>query len=296
MFLAYKYVFVAAMMSQINEYAPRMHLPITVPVRESEIRFLHVSDPVMLKDFQDHSGRLQVTNYSFTFGLYTRAIINLDEYGFVSFGVPMGAHESSASGMERASREKYVATTNDTYRLATNWLVALDIDIAKLEATNPPRVNTDLFKSNRGWVPSPILEVRWIRPKFPGWDPTGVSVEISAVTGELLKLSDGDGTFRTPKRPLIYDVEELLAIEDKEFKNYTPQQRADLVEKFAHVTGSKDFLTNMPAAFDRKLSRLKPKPGPKGVNHKYRYSPLLGKSVSRRRGSGRILTLDIQDQ
>jgi hypothetical protein len=260
MLLAYKYVFVAAMMSQINEYAPRMHLPITVPVQQGNIRFLYVSEPVTLKNYQDYGGRLQVTNYSFTFGLYTHAIYNLDDYGFVKFGVPMGEHESSHSGMERASREKYVMSTNDTYRLATNWLAAMDIDIEKMEAVNPPHVNTDQFKSDRGWVPSPILDVRWNRPKFPGYDPTGISVVISAVTGELLKLRDGDGSFRKQNRPLIHDPEKLIAIPDEEFLKYTAQQRADLVEKFAGVTGSKDFLTNMPTAFYRKFSALKAAP------------------------------------
>jgi hypothetical protein len=259
MFLAYKYVFVAAMMSQINEYAPRMHLSIPVPIRESDIRFLHVSDPIMRKNYEDHSGRLQVTNYSFTFGLYSHAIYNLDEYGFVSFGVPMGERESSASGMERASREKYLITTNDVYRIATNWLAVLDIDIEKLERADPPHVNSNLFKSNRGWVPSPLLDVRWNRPNFPGHDPTGVHVEVSAVTGELLKLWEGEDTFRKTKRPLLIDVDKLVGIPDEEFREYTHQQRAELVEKFAGLTGSKDFLTNMPAAFDRKLSTVKPR-------------------------------------
>jgi rRNA-processing protein FCF1 len=85
---------------------------------------------------------------------------------------------------------------------------------------------------------------------------------ISAVTGELLKLHDGEGTFRKQQRPLILinAVEKLIAIPDEEFLKYTPQQRADLVEKFAGITGNKDFLTNMPAAFYDKISTLKARP------------------------------------
>jgi hypothetical protein len=261
--LAYKYVFVAAMMSQINEYAPRMHLPIHVPVQQEDIRFLYVEEPVILPKFQYYGGRLQVTNYSFTFGLHSHDINNLDEYGFRSFGVPMGEHESGASGMERASREKYVVTTNDVYRLATNWLAALDVDIEKLETVNPPHVGTGLFKSKRGWVPSPLLDVRWNRPEHPGDDP-GISVEVLAVTGEILTLRDGHGAFRKNMRPLILtnQVDKLLAIPDNEFRNYTQQQRRELVERFAGIKGDKDFLTNIPAAFYNKLST--PKPPPKG--------------------------------
>lgn len=255
MLLAYRYVFVAAMMHQVNEYAPRMHLPIGVPVQEAQIRFLHVSDPVIFSDYQHHSGRLQVTNYSFTFGLHTLDINNLDEYGFSSLGVPMGERESSASGMERASRMKYVVSTNDVHRIATNWLAALDIDIQKLEAANPPNVSTQLFKSHRGWVPSPLVDVQWSRGNLPDC----VYVSVSAVTGELLVLRDGDGRFRKNKQPLILtnEVDKLIAIPDQEFLEYTPRQRADLVEKFAGIKGNKDFLTNIPTAFYNRISKSK---------------------------------------
>ncbi len=261
MLLAYKYVFAAAMLSWVNEYAPRMHLPMTVPVQQGDIRFLYVSKPVVLDNYQHYGGRLQVTNYAFIFDLYSRTIHNLDEFGFVKFGVPMGEHESGASGMERASREKYVVSTNDTYRMASNWIAALDIDLEKLESVNPLSVNPNpLFKSDRGWVPNPIMEVRWNNPKFPGHHPTGISVEISAVTGELLKLWEGEDTSHKQKRPLLYDPAKLIAIPDEEFLTYTAQQRADLVEKFAGIKGDKDFLTNIPAAFNGKFSTLKPKP------------------------------------
>src|SRR5437764_1171190 len=61
--LAYKYVIIAAMMSQINYYAPRMHLPIEVPFKEKDVRFLNVSPPVTSGNFQFYGGRIQVKNY-----------------------------------------------------------------------------------------------------------------------------------------------------------------------------------------------------------------------------------------
>lgn len=40
MLLAYKYIFVAAMISQVNYYGSRMDLPFTTPIKPEEIRFV----------------------------------------------------------------------------------------------------------------------------------------------------------------------------------------------------------------------------------------------------------------
>ncbi len=254
--LAYKYVAIMAMMSQINYHAPRMHLPIEAPVKEQDIRFLHVSPPVMAGDYADVGGRIQVKNYSFTFADHWRQIYNMDEYGMHSLGIPVRErNESGNSIMERASQMKYAVNTNDAYRMATNWIAGLDVDIAKLEAIHPPVIEQGMFHSRRGLVPSPLMSVEW---KRPGYDPAGVSVEISAVSGELLTLYDGDGPFHnpghhSPERPFIKDLKSLLAISDEEFLKYNEQERRALVERFAPLQGSP---TNFPATIPEKF--LKP--------------------------------------
>lgn len=248
--LGFKYVFVMAMMCQINYYAPRLHLPIEVPIKEQDIRFLHVSPPLISGQFQDYSGRIQVKNYSFTFGDKGHKIINIDEHGFASLGIPMGPKESGISGMERASRMKFIISTNDVKQMATNWLVAMDIDVANLEKVNPSRINNEPFHSDRGLVPSPLLTVNWKNPKRLGYDPTGVKVQISAVSGELLEINDGNGSFSNRKQPLIKDLKKLLAISDEVFLKYTEQERRELVERFA---GEKCSITNVTAAIYDKL-------------------------------------------
>lgn len=250
--LAYKYVVIAAMVSQINHYAPRMHLPIEVPVKEQDVRFLHVSTPIDLPSLQECGGRLQIKNYSFTFCNDWHNIYNMDEHGYTSMGIPMGPKESANSGMERASRMKYVVSTNDVYRMATNWIVALDIDLKKMEAVYPPRIDQGMFHSNRGLVPSPVITVEWKNQKI-GYDPAGVTVEISAVSGEFLKLRDGNGAFSKRKHPLIKDLKKLLAISDEEFLRYTEQERRKLVEQFAGVKDEQGSTTNTQAAICDKL-------------------------------------------
>jgi len=198
--LAYKYVTIMAMMSQINYHAPRMHLPIDVPVKEQDIRFLHVASPIVMTNWVDIGGRLQVKNYSFTFAADWRQIYNLDDFGKHSLGIPAQEKESGNSIMERASLMKYTVNTNDLYRLATNWIAGLDVDIAKLEAIYRPVIDDQQFHSKRGLVPSPLMSIEW---KRPGYDPKGVRVEVSAVSGELLTLYDGNGSFHNSEQVFI---------------------------------------------------------------------------------------------
>ncbi len=226
--LAYKYVAIMAMMSQVNYHAPRMHLPIDVPVKEQDIRFLHVAPPVIVGNYADVGGRIQVKNYSFTFANDWRQIYNLDDFGKHSLGIPpQERNEPGNSIMERAALMKYTVNTNDAYRLATNWIAGLDVDIAKLEAIHRPVIDQETFHSKRGLVPSPLMSVDW---KMPGNDPAGVRVEISAVSGDLLTLFDGNGPFHnpehhSPEQPFIKDLKNLLAISDEEFLKYNEQQR-----------------------------------------------------------------------
>jgi len=230
--LAYQYVVTLAMISQVNYYALRMHLPINVPVKEQDIRFLNASRP----NNNRYSARIQVKNYSFTFSGESLSIYNLADDGLQSFGIPMELGESSRSGMERASRMRYIVSTNDVYRMATNWLVALDIDLEKLEAANPPCVNKyPIFHSERGLVPNPLLIVDWKNTNAPGYDPTEVTVEISAVSGELLKLTDSGSFGKRGEQPLIKDLNNLLAISDEQFLKYSTLERSNLVVRFTSL-------------------------------------------------------------
>jgi hypothetical protein len=74
----------------------------------------------------------------------------------------------------------------------------------------------------------------------------------------ILKLWEGEDTFRKHKHPLIYDVPKLVAVTDDDFLKYTAQQRKDIVEKFAGIKANKDFLTNIPTPFFGKFSAPKP--------------------------------------
>lgn len=232
--LAYQYVDIAAMVAQFNYFAPRMQLPVDVPIKAEDVRRLHVSS-LPGRFYHDNlslGGRLQVKDYSFTFSTRTHNFVKLDEFGYASLGIPASAKERAYSVMDRASKMPYTVQTNDVYRLATNWVLALDIDLQKLEAANPPVINPyAVFQSTRGDVPNPILVVEWENSRIKGYDQSYVKVECSAVTGELLRLHAGNGSF-SKGPPLIREVEKLLLISNEEFLAYDQSQRRELLRKY----------------------------------------------------------------
>jgi hypothetical protein len=224
--LAYVYVMTMIMVNHVNHYAPRLHLPIKVPVEEQNIQLLSVGPATTnVPGMPIYGGRIQVDNYSFTLAPSDRFTCKLENDGYQSFGIPLAPNESSRSAMERASTNKYTISTHDIYRMATNWLVALDMDMPELEKLHAPIVDQyPVFQSSRGPVPSPLLEV--------GWQNSDVSVEISAVSGDLLKLDAGDGSFSKSEKILIQDLGGLISIPDEEFEKYSTLERSNLLVRF----------------------------------------------------------------
>jgi hypothetical protein len=133
--------------------------------------------------------------------------------------------------MERASRMKYTVSTNDVYRMATNYLVALEIDPKSFKKT-PLTIDQGVFHSDRGLVPSPLIDVYWGKPALRDPGSNGIAFKISAVSGELLEMNVGNAS-GCKGLPLIHDLNKLLAISDEEFLKYSDADRSNLVARFA---------------------------------------------------------------
>jgi hypothetical protein len=91
--------------------------------------------------------------------------------------------------------------------------------------------------------PTPIFEVTWgnkgERLSNGMTDPIpGVIVMVSGDTGELIHLRQEDLSFSKRPPALIKDLDKLLAIPDAEFLQYSPEQRSNLVARFAAVNYS----------------------------------------------------------
>lgn len=146
--LAHEYVMTVAMIAFVNHYAPRLNLPVTLPLKEPEINRIGFTHPECDKVMTRYDGGMRIDHYSIGFkdgfinskyahfnGLF--AITKLEDDGMTSFGIPLlHPPESSISLMERASRMKYTVSTNGLGRIATNYLTALDIDVKTIETKN----------------------------------------------------------------------------------------------------------------------------------------------------------------
>ena len=234
--LAYKFVMTAAMLGFINQYAPRLHLPLNTPIEQQKIQHIGVAPAASRPELTFYGGKIVVYNYSFGFSDLSFTLAKLEDDGMQSFGITMEyPREPSNSLMERASRMKYTVNTNDLYAIGTNYLAAMDSDLAVLEKLHPPAVNKDpVFHSNRGLVPAPLLSVHWEQTHFVADDPGAVSYQISAVGGELLELHIGiESTCKG--LPLLKEVDKLLAITDEEFLEMSDTERTNLLYRFGNT-------------------------------------------------------------
>jgi hypothetical protein len=129
--------------------------------------------------------------------------------------------------------------TNDAYRIATNWLMAIDVDVQKLEKEHPATVEQMV---PRDLGPLPIFEVYWGER-----GRSKVSVRIAGDTKDLLHLRQNDDSYSKRPFALIKDMDKLLAIPNEEFLKYSPMERSNLVARFAavHYLASTNELKNL---------------------------------------------------
>jgi hypothetical protein len=245
--LAYKYVAIIVMLAEINFCASRLHLPDNLPIKEQDIKAAAVSPPRVI----GFAGRIDTGKYYFSFieSGRLRFIINRnDDRGNMTL----------REYLEGLSRIKSSMNTNDAYRIATNWLVAMDVDVQRLEKDHPSTTRQQSFmpwpsdgntntvirvdsegnilpadgNTNRE-IPLPLFDVKW-----GDWAEPVIDVKISGVTGELLKLRQEDDSYSKRPASLIKDADKLLAIPDEEFLKYSPLERSNLVVRFAAVNYS----------------------------------------------------------
>jgi hypothetical protein len=238
--LAYKYVMYVAMVAFINCYAPKLNLPLKVPLQEQQVK-PGIQPPIITKTLMLYGGGIRVKNYALGFSggmldnepfVSAFRITKLEDDGMASFGIPLlHLHEASNSLMERASRMKYTISTNDLYRIGTNYLMALDIDPKNMETNGTLSVSQGIFHSNRGLVPSPLMDIFWKTSKLRDPGTNGMACMLSAVSGELLEMSVGNNC-GCKGLPLIKDFKKLVAIPDEEFLKYSELDRSNLLARF----------------------------------------------------------------
>lgn len=226
--LAYKFVALAVMLSEINYCCGRLHLKENLPVTPQTISFCRIFDPTLI----GFDGRIDTKEYSFCFvkSGRLRFITKLEGRGHQDMGLYRGG-QTMEDFMQRAATIKSSINTNDACRLATNWLCAVQVDLGRLQSEKTLIVEQQQFNRGiSGSAPVPIFYVKWGDPVEPTID-----VMISGVSGELLNLRQEDDSYSKRPASLIKDMDKLLAIPDDDFLKYSSLERSNLVVRFGAV-------------------------------------------------------------
>ena len=90
-----------------------------------------------------------------------RFITKLEDNQYRSLGLYQG-NEPLTKFLDRLSEIPSTITTNDAYRLATNWLAALDINTIRLEKEKPVLVEQESYSAGKPHpVPLPLFDINW---------------------------------------------------------------------------------------------------------------------------------------
>lgn len=238
--LAFKYVAVAVMMAEVNYFGQQLHLNGRFPTDIYGTTMRNAADFGSL----GYGGRIDTPGYSFGFGDRgeRRFITKLEDNRYQSMGLYRG-NESMKEFMNRFSRIKSAINTNDAYRLATNWLVAIGMDLPALEKAQPVTIQQQFYQSDQGdEVPCPLFYVEWGKWKVDELghpqDGPAVKVMISGINGDLLSFRIENGAYSKRPLVLIRDIDKLRAIPDSEFLKYSSAERSNLVVRFSAISYS----------------------------------------------------------
>jgi len=223
--LAYKSVAIAVMLAEANFCANRLQLPVKLPIESQDIQNAMVAPP------RRHvfMGRIDADDYVFSFARTGRLrfIINLK---YEQGDKPLRQY------LEDLAKFPSKISANDAYRMATNWLSAIDLDMARLEKEHPSVVRQQSFRS---WpedgkasreILLPLFDVKW-----GDWNNPSVDIRLSGATGELISLRQEDFSYSKRPEVLINDMDVLWAIRDEDYAKSSPAERSNLLVRFAAV-------------------------------------------------------------
>ena len=198
---AYQAAAVQIMTAQISEIAARLDLPIPIPppIFQSEVN----PPPLGL------GGSIVTSNYMFAF----------EKGKIVSISRPHGWMEHDREITNLSTLARYPMDTNGAYKLATQWLAVVSVDLSRVEQKWPLSIEhrtvlpTNLRNEDSRSIEStnkalPIFTVTWgkrygVRNR--------VQVTIQGNTGQLIQMMIPDASLVTNQPLVITNASELLS-------------------------------------------------------------------------------------
>ena len=251
MYLAYKYVAVVLMLAEVNCVAPRIGLPMRFPIMESDLHFALVAPPTVPNPDNllrpNLLGRLDTDKYSFSFSHSGRLCFITKLHPWARMGM--------AERNDMLATQKSLMKENDAYKMATNWLDALSVDVKNLEKSSPLIIGHEFRWRNqiengaKDYLP--LFEVKWGKVSDPK-----VIIEIDGRNNNLLRLRlEEDAVSKRQGWCLPPGGRELLmAIPDAEFITFSANQRSNLVLRAISTNMAQPFGSNSSAGLPTSVS------------------------------------------
>jgi len=228
--VAYQKEVFSRMKSEVDYVVKQLHLPTAYPINE-EVAKAQIAQPwySVIKDtnppflpatvFSNRifdasipreqrvkslqigiGGNLQTTNFFFGFDQGKLLVVSRKEYRSVEF---LGPIKNKPSQIDDAQ----------AHQLATQWLAAIDVDVAALEKKYTPEISQDEYLN----VKMPIHYVRWGKWRNRDRDgkPVGTSsspcveVQILGTTKELMGIRLMDNSFSRRPPVIVLNAIEL---------------------------------------------------------------------------------------
>jgi hypothetical protein len=215
---AYSNVAFKLLLAEADFFAERLRLPLPRPLTWTNA-LVHVSSPTYYSEL----GGVEVGGYHFQF-FGEDAKPGKNEYGLVRciepgkltrvFRPDLPAEFANEDGelAERAYDLPCLLDPASAYRLATQWLAAVQVDVAALEREHKPSsVQVEYNQPNGSRRKTPLFVVTWGGP--PEKDPP-VRVLILGVTKELIELGLNDTRFLQRSPIIIKNARELNSLPD----------------------------------------------------------------------------------
>ncbi len=236
--LAYKFVAMLIMLTEVNRVADDLALDIARPVSVASISRTSTVSPPKLVRF---GGSIITDTYFFGFTEgRLRYIRRIGESSQLKNGIT--AHTPN-------SLESRPLGTNEAYLRAKTWLARLDMDLSALEASHIPKIverrpvqvkdSLTTLGEAAGNRLEAFIEITWgeiqVHPRRRYMVPA-VTVSVSAVTGHLIQFRvEGDAKYWTRSLLQVHEIDKLLQISDQEFTQMSPEQRQGLFARHSHL-------------------------------------------------------------
>jgi hypothetical protein len=195
--IAYKLTIAAMGLSEANYVATQLNLPCHKPIVETEVIHRFVAPPG-LGEPKLPTTTLETSNYWFCFRhgklfALTNTRTNIEEVEHYKEWAKMPS----------------LIGTNEAYRLATQWLSAISVDVPALERRYKAHVGQPFFWGDQGTnqVFLPIFYVTW-------GDPRVVDIGVFGPTRQITGLGIEDPSFLTRTNLFLSNDTELNNIPD----------------------------------------------------------------------------------